>query len=390
MTMYVRTTVPMALTISSPTADDDVLLDGDHPVAVLPLWAAQRDEFQALWAEGKVEVATDLNFNTIVYQIPAGELTGGGGAARNVRFQNGSFTISQADENTLVQVFNDNNGDPITVTVPEDIEFTVGTRIEIVRLGDQPVFFEAPGNNTLLLAAGDVYDIPVVNGTGTLDCIFQEPAWNGPGIFTVWLFTTGGAVDTSQFIQADDGGRVPNSALHTSIPLDDALGTNGGQSVVRFLDTGASASNHLSVQNANTGQPITLGTIGDDTDISINLSPSGAGKVTVNGDRVLTSTQPLNRQFGDYTLTAADAGALVTVDSNSPQTVIIPASTSVNYPEGTIIDVVRFGVGAVSFGWQAGVNLFATPGHKITNRYQSARLTKIGPDSWLLTGSLSA
>lgn len=63
MTMYVRTLVPMTLTISSQTDEDDVLLDGNNPIAVLPLWAAQREEFQVLWAEERVQVATDPDFN---------------------------------------------------------------------------------------------------------------------------------------------------------------------------------------------------------------------------------------------------------------------------------------------------------------------------------------
>jgi len=62
MTMYVRTLVPMTLTISSQDDEDDVLLDANHLYAVLPLWAAQREEFQALWDDGQVQVATDPDF----------------------------------------------------------------------------------------------------------------------------------------------------------------------------------------------------------------------------------------------------------------------------------------------------------------------------------------
>jgi hypothetical protein len=77
MTMYVRVTAPMALTISSQDEDDDVLLDGSRPYAVLPLWAAQRAEFQDLWADGKVEVATDTGFtNLITEAVTDGGLPG--------------------------------------------------------------------------------------------------------------------------------------------------------------------------------------------------------------------------------------------------------------------------------------------------------------------------
>ena len=40
MTMYVRALAPITLTISSQDDGDDVLLDGNHLYAVLPLWAS--------------------------------------------------------------------------------------------------------------------------------------------------------------------------------------------------------------------------------------------------------------------------------------------------------------------------------------------------------------
>lgn len=74
MTMYVRTVVPMTITISSQDREDDVVIDSRSPYKVLPLWAAQRVEFQELWDEEKVEVATDTAFTNIITSIPVSEL----------------------------------------------------------------------------------------------------------------------------------------------------------------------------------------------------------------------------------------------------------------------------------------------------------------------------
>jgi len=73
MTMYVRTVVPMTITISSQDRDDDIVLDSRSPYKVLPLWAAQRLEFQELWTANKVQVATDTSFTNIITSIPLSE-----------------------------------------------------------------------------------------------------------------------------------------------------------------------------------------------------------------------------------------------------------------------------------------------------------------------------
>jgi len=277
MTMYVRTTVPMALTISSQDYDNDVVLDGNHPYAVLPLWAAQKPEFQALWADNKVEVATDSDFNDIITEIPASELPGGGG------------------------------------------------------------------------------------------------------------------IDPNAYVPRDEGGRVPINLMHTQLPLDDVMATNGGQSVLRFLGVGNNAVNHLYVSNANSGQGVNVGIIGDDANINLNLYAQGGGKVTVGDQPVCTSMQPINNvQFGpNYGFQWSDAGSLVLVDTDTAVTLIAPPTYAVGFPVGTWIDIVRAGVGTLTVSGGDGVTIFGT-GTSLSARFARARLQKVGEEAWLLTGSLSA
>lgn len=277
MTMYVRTLVPMTLTISSQNDDDDVLLDGNHLYAVLPLWAAQKPEFQMLWSDGQVQVATDPDFNDVITEIPASELPGGGG------------------------------------------------------------------------------------------------------------------IDPNAYVPKDEGGRVPVSLMHTSLPLDEALGTNTNSgTVLRFLGI-PNAVNWLYAQNAASGQGVNVGVIGDDANVDLNLYSLGGGKVTANDQPVCTAVQHINNvQFGpNYGFQWGDAGSLVLVDTDSAVNLIAPPSYAVGFPVGTWIDIVRAGVGALTVSGGDGVTIFGT-GTSLSARFARARLQKVGNEAWLLTGSLSA
>ena len=70
MTMYVRTVVPITVSVGDQYRDDDFFLDSKSAYKVLPLWVAQRVSFQRLWASGKIQVATDSAFSNIITSIP--------------------------------------------------------------------------------------------------------------------------------------------------------------------------------------------------------------------------------------------------------------------------------------------------------------------------------
>lgn len=72
--------------------------------------------------------------------------------------------------------------------------------------------------------------------------------------------------------------------------IDDA----DGNKLIEF-DSVASAINYLKVANAPTGSPgvsgvVTLTAAGGDTDISLNLVPTGTGSITINGVPAVTTT----------------------------------------------------------------------------------------------------
>jgi len=100
--------------------------------------------------------------------------------------------------------------------------------------------------------------------------------------------------------------------------------------------------------------------------------------------------QQINAQTDTYTLVAADAGRLITINSGSSKSLIIPPASSVAFPTGTHIDVARLGDGALTVTGGAGVTVHATPGQKLRARYSGASMVLYAGDTWLVVGDLSS
>ena len=93
----------------------------------------------------------------------------------------------------------------------------------------------------------------------------------------------------------------------------------------------------------------------------------------------------------DYTLSAlTERDSLIEINSASAVTVTIPANSSVAYPVGTSIDILRVGAGAVTVAAGAGVTLNYTPGNKLRAQWSGATLFKRAADTWVVYGDLSA
>jgi beta-lactamase superfamily II metal-dependent hydrolase len=87
---------------------------------------------------------------------------------------------------------------------------------------------------------------------------------------------------------------------------------------------------------------------------------------------------------------AGDSGKLVTFNNAAAITVTVPTYASVAYATGTQITYSQTGAGQVTLAGDTGVTVNATPGLKLRAQYSGATLVKIGTDSWLLLGDLSA
>ncbi len=77
---------------------------------------------------------------------------------------------------------------------------------------------------------------------------------------------------------------------------------NGSNQIARFLGSAGSPVNYLTVTNATTGNPALINTAGADTDVSLSLSPKGAGLV----------------QFGNSTSIVANGAVVTTLTGVGP------------------------------------------------------------------------
>lgn len=146
------------------------------------------------------------------------------------------------------------------------------------------------------------------------------------------------------------------------------------------------------------------------TDISSSLTMSDVGTMWVNENggtdykpinvwngtqwiKVATqiTTITTNTQSNSYTLVASDAGKTIEMNSASANTLTIPPNSSVNFPVGTLINVVQYGAGQTTITAGLGVTLRSNGAKlKISGQYSSARFYQKTTDEWIVLGDLSA
>jgi hypothetical protein len=106
----------------------------------------------------------------------------------------------------------------------------------------------------------------------------------------------------------------------------------------------------------------------------------------------LNETIPLNNQTGTtYTLTANDAGQLITLTSASAITLTVPTNATVPFANGTQITISQNGVGQVTIAPAVGVTVSASDtATKLRTQYSAATLIKLNTNSWILIGDIAA
>lgn len=148
-------------------------------------------------------------------------------------------------------------------------------------------------------------------------------------------------------------------------------------------------------QHASSGaDPITPAAIGA-VAVSAVGAVSGVASLDVNGK--LTAEQASSaivEVTGNRTLQLSDAGKLLLVNSSSAVTLTIPFHTSVAFPVGTELEVMRRGSGAVTFAEATSVGLLhPTSSKTMGNQYSVAALKLISAgdsgDRWVISGGMA-
>jgi hypothetical protein len=132
------------------------------------------------------------------------------------------------------------------------------------------------------------------------------------------------------------------------------------------------------------------------TGIKWAASPTEIPTQTGNGGKYLTTSgtalswSPVNVEINaktdNYTLIASDAGKLITMNSSSNKTIIVPNGI---FTVGQQIAIAGLGTGVVTIDSDGTSVLYATPGTLLRTQYSTAALVCIATNTFLLLGDLA-
>ena len=170
-------------------------------------------------------------------------------------------------------------------------------------------------------------------------------------------------------------------------------------------DLDASGYEHATVHTNHSGALIALETkVGlTDSNAAANAVLVGTGASTTAWTTSPTVTGTLtagvavgqavdlDRKTADYTLVLTDAGKVIEINSGSSENVTIPPNSSVAFPTGTQIVIVRLGAGAVVIVEGSGVTTRSDGDKaKIKSQYSSCVLIKHETNEWYILGNLDS
>jgi hypothetical protein len=247
-----------------------------------------------------------------------------------------------------------------------------------------------PGTSASVTNSGTssaaVLDITIPRGavgdTGATGSAGATGAAGAAATITVGTVTTG---DPGTSVTVTNSGTSSAAVFDITIPRG-ATGNTGPANTLSIgtVTTGAAGSTaSATITGTAPTQTLDLTIPRGDTG---NTGAAGATGATGGFDTV----QSIAAKTDSYTLVLSDAGKLVTMDAATDKTVTVPPNSSVAFSTGQHIDLARLGTGAVTVAAGSGVTVNATPGLKLRARYSTATLIKIGTDSWLLVGDISA
>ena len=172
-----------------------------------------------------------------------------------------------------------------------------------------------------------------------------------------------------------------------TVTFDSVLNAKSG--VNNFQDPAA----RLSAITAPTNGLVTFIRQTDDGQPLNQIQYYHSGSWRVYGD----NAQLLSRSTS-FTLSLADAGRTIDIESASSVTVTIPTDATLSFPVGAQIAFIQTGAGQVVFVAQSGVTLLnkgytsptAVGNRKIAAPYTPATLIKRSANNWILLGDLTA
>jgi hypothetical protein len=155
----------------------------------------------------------------------------------------------------------------------------------------------------------------------------------------------GTASDLVADITPQLGGNLDANGQNILIDGGNFIGDESGNEQIEFATT-ASAINHLKVTNAATGNSPTIEAVGGNTDIDINLTPKGTGRVNTNGtvnlggDVDVNGNSIVSTAAGDINLTPDTTGDVILdgvkwpqADGNAGEILVTDGAGQLSYQE---------------------------------------------------------
>lgn len=133
----------------------------------------------------------------------------------------------------------------------------------------------------------------------------------------------------------------------------------------------------------------TLGTLTSATNGQV-LTWNGSSWIPADTVSVLQTIVPLNTDAITYTLMLNDGGTTIETFNTNNLSIIIPTNTSVAFPIGTEINILRHNTTTITFQADSGVTILSRNGLlSIGHQYAGASLIKRATNEWYLIGDLS-
>lgn len=126
---------------------------------------------------------------------------------------------------------------------------------------------------------------------------------------------------------------------------------------------------------------------------SLALTTPNIGAATgasLNCTNAVIDHPATNVRTTNYTLVLGDDGIIIETNSTSAVIISVPLESTVAFPIGSKITVIRANTGAASVAGVSGVTVNATPGLNLRAQWSAATLLKRAANTWLLMGDLSS